>query len=432
MKHIFIFILLSLYLSTIITQIVPNLTGDWIPGWLTITFGCCIPSEITIVQNSTTNNYQAAFTFPSNYTFSYCYIKGNFTAELSFNGYESDSEGLLITENYYWEDSVRYINITQSSISSSIFSPLGPFFEVISGLCSYFIVPAGTSNPYQEMSSNNFIYSSNMSAQGFNATSNKTIDSCCMPNSFSITELTFYVGNGYSAYFVSEITYSEESLRNIWCTGGYAFNTTIPYISNHYNGNISFWEGTDNPFYRIIMDNNSPGFVQAIYTGYFYSDSICTFNMTLSQTPTPNSGPSNILQPNMTGSWITGWQTDSSSCCVPSQITINQNSSTNNYQVGFSFPSNYTSNNSYCNKNNIKGSFMDDFSFGAYMPNSAEVVLSSELNFYIDSESSTGIMSITMFSSINDLVLGPFYEVSIGNGECGYSISERRFGTKNA
>ena len=61
---------------------------------------------------------------------------------------------------------------------------------------------------------------------------------------------------------------------------------------------------------------------------------------------------------------------------------------------------------------------MDDFSFGIYKPNSAELVIFSELNFFIDSESSAGIMSITifsMFSSINDLVLGPFYKVSIGN-----------------
>ena len=312
MKHIITFILLSLYLSTITTQM-SNLAGNWIPGWQTDISSSCVPSEITIFQNLTSNLTQAAFIFPSNYTFNtnpYCYdnfkpITGNFTAELSLNGYESDSEGLLIIENYDWKNSESCITIIQSSVSSSLFSPLGPFIQVFigrGGSCGYYIVPAGSSNPYQEISSSDFLYSPIMSVQGFNATSNQTVDSCCIPKSFSITQLILDPGNShFSASFDSEITYSEES--NIWCAGGGAANTGIEFLSKFYNGNISLW-GSYLVDYKIITNNNSPRHIQVIYIGY--SDSICTFNMTLSQTPAPYSILSNILQPNMTEDWITG------------------------------------------------------------------------------------------------------------------------------
>ena len=71
-----------------------------------------------------------------------------------------------------------------------------------------------------------------------------------------------------------------------------------------FNFTFTLW-GPEYSLFRLIIDNKSPGYIQAIYTGA--ADSIYTFNMTLSQTPTPNSGPNNILQPNMTGNWMTGW-----------------------------------------------------------------------------------------------------------------------------
>ena len=76
----------------------------------------------------------------------------------------------------------------------------------------------------------------------------------------------------------------------------------------------SIWLGLVGSNYKIIIENY-PGHIQAqaIYTGYY--NSIRTLNMIYSQMPTLKSMWSNILQPYLTGNWIT---------LYPSQITINK------------------------------------------------------------------------------------------------------------
>ena len=297
MKQIFTFILFSLYLSTITTQTIANLTGDWIFGWNTNPAFCCVPDEIKIVQNSTSNNFEAHFHYSSNYPFyinKYCqdnFISGSFNAKLSFTGYESDSEGLLTIEKYGWEDTEKFVNITQSSISSSVFSPLGPFIQVFVGTwvqCNFYIVPHQamlSQNPSQQLAKNPLVYSPimNMSAQGFNGTSNQTADSCCMPKFiFKSFDMSGRGNTSLLSYIQLNIDYSEENLSNIWCAGDSNSNSKeINFLPTYYNDNISIWNGLGYGDFQIIVDNNYPGYLQAIYFGY--SDSICTFNVTNSE-----------------------------------------------------------------------------------------------------------------------------------------------------
>ena len=300
MKHIITFILLSLYISTITTQM-PNLTGNWIPGWQTDTSSCCVPSEITILQNLTSNLTQLAFFFPSNYVSnnSYCYdnnIQGSFIEDFSFSGAENDAENSIFFGVNVWNDLdsesdlESSITLSEILISSSLFSPLGPYIQITlnanSG-CAYSIISAGSSYASQETYISNFTgnYTTVVSVQGFNSTSNSTtnstsnssqiVNTCCTPSSVSIQ----FINNTSNINLTA--TYSQESLSNAWCIGGGVTNsieTNQTYAVSFFNANSTFWTSSNNQ-YVLIMNTSYPGYIQGIYSGY--ANSTCTFNMSL-------------------------------------------------------------------------------------------------------------------------------------------------------
>ena len=123
-------------------------------------------------------------------------------------------------------------------------------------------------------------------------------------------------------------------------------------------------------------------------------------------------------QNNIVGNWTTGWQTNASTCCVPSGIEITQVNNT--YQASFTFPQNYyLFFNIYCLSNGITGNFIENFTFlgNISLPIGSATV--ENINMWNNTNSTINITSATFTSSIGTS-LGPFYGVYIGG--CNYNI----------
>ena len=65
------------------------------------------------------------------------------------------------------------------------------------------------------------------------------------------------------------------------------------------------------------------------------------------------------------GNWTTSWQNNAAACCSPNSIIINPIANSSQYQISYSFPANYTANNSYCIAAEITGNFVDNLTLTA-------------------------------------------------------------------
>lgn len=117
------------------------------------------------------------------------------------------------------------------------------------------------------------------------------------------------------------------------------------------------------------------------------------------------------------GNWKAGWQVNTATCCVPSQISI---SSTNNsvYTASFTFPSNYTTTNTYCASNNITGNFITNITLSS--TSSSPFYSGVETTNVWTSNLSIAFTSATDYSVLFGETFGPYFSVYMTN--CSYGI----------
>ena len=288
MKQIISIILVSIYLSITpaITAQIPNLTGNWITGWQVNPSSCCVSSEITITPLNNTNILQAAFTFPSNYTFNefsckFYKITGNFITNFTF--YDMGNFSIwagfpfLMNNNIWDNDDMNYpqMLLVSGSNNLSLENSFGPFVGVNFYNCYYAMIPLSSSSNSLEAYVSNFIgnYGPIISV---NSTANQLFNTCCIPNSVSIE---FIENTGYFN-ITTKFSQDQESLSNTWCNGEY-FDLSQSYKISTYTTNLTWWTALYSPF-QFVMDINSPGYITVFFT-YDISDPniTCTFNMSV-------------------------------------------------------------------------------------------------------------------------------------------------------
>jgi hypothetical protein len=244
-----------------IPQYSQNFNGTWSSVWQDNPNACCIPSGITFAYNSNT-----ASTLTASYSFtatelsnSFCSIAGITTNPMTqlvqnpqygdFGGYQWNDASLPFAYTYDPNTTMIWgaYNFLQTSIPVTCHFALAPS-ATISSASTYVNSVVGTWGQ-----ASNFTYSSG-------STSPITTSQCCIPNTFTITNVSNYV-------LSVSYNFNSDATTDSWCSlnsikGG---SSSSSLEISAFQPNSTTWSDIKNTF---SVQVNTSSTTQGLYVSY--------------------------------------------------------------------------------------------------------------------------------------------------------------------